>query len=255
MGTLIAALLLTGAGDDDAVRLFNGKDFTGLTHWLKDTGHKDPDRVFRVTDGMLHFTGEHPGYVATDKVYGNYRLVVEYKWGEKTWGFKHVRNSGILLHATGPHGGAGRNTWMSSIECQLAQGCAGDFILIRGKDKKGDPVPITITSDTEKGPDGRPRWKKGGAPTKYSRRQFWWSKHDPEFKERLDERGRWDVESPVGKWTRVEVTAKGNRISISINGTTVNKCYDVSPAKGKILLQTEGFEIFFRKFELYRLKD
>jgi len=68
--------------------------------------------------------------------YRDYHLIVEYKWGKRTDGGKFVRNSGILLHATGPDGGAG-GTWMSSIECQLAQGCVGDLIPIRGKDEAG----------------------------------------------------------------------------------------------------------------------
>ena len=41
---------------------------------------------------------------------------------------------------------------------------------------------------------------------------------------------------------------------LEVNGQTVNECYDVFPAAGRILLQTEGFEIFFRKFELHPLK-
>jgi hypothetical protein len=39
-----------------------------------------------------------------------------------------------------------------------------------------------------------------------------------------------------------------------VNGTTVNQCDNVFPADGKILLQSEGFELFVRKLELYPLK-
>ena len=35
----------------------------------------------------------------------------------------------------------------------------------------------------------------------------------------------------------------------------MNECYDVFPFAGKILLESEGFEILFRKFELHPLKD
>ena len=41
---------------------------------------------------------------------------------------------------------------------------------------------------------------------------------------------------------------------MSVNGTTVNKCYDVYPSAGKILLQSEGFEMDFRTFELHPLR-
>ena len=39
-----------------------------------------------------------------------------------------------------------------------------------------------------------------------------------------------------------------------VNGQTVNECYNAFPRAGKILLQSEGFEIWFRKFELLPLK-
>jgi hypothetical protein len=238
----------------EVIPLFNGKDLGGLTTWLRDTRREDPRRVFTVHDGLLHLSGDGFGYVATEKAYRDYRLVVEYKWGTRTDGGKYVRNSGILLHATGPDGGAGKGAWMSSVECQLAQGCVGDLIVIRGKDEKDQPVPVTLTVDTVPGPDKRPRWKKGGTPTAYSGRQFWWCDHDPEFKELLDTRGRWDVESPLGEWTKVEVVAEGKRLQVFVNDKQVNEAYDVSPSAGKILLQTEGHEILFRKFELHPLK-
>ena len=53
----------------------------------------------------------------------------------------------------------------------------------------------------------------------------------------------------------MEITCRGDRVRVSVNGTIVNECTKVSPAKGKILLQTEGFEIFFRRFELFPLED
>src|SRR5215475_4042820 len=104
---------------DKPIALFNSKNLTGLTTWLKDTKRDDPHKVFAVENGMLHLSGFCYGYVATDKEYRDYHLTVEYKWGKRTDGGKSVRNSGILLHATGRDGGAG-GTWMSSIECQLA---------------------------------------------------------------------------------------------------------------------------------------
>ena len=235
------------------VQLFNGKDLTSLTTWLRDTRREDPRKVFSADNGMIHISGDGFGYVATEKPYRDYHLTVEYKWGKKTDGGKFVRNSGILLHATGPDGGAG-GTWMSCIECQLAQGCVGDLIVIRGKDEKGETIPVQLSSDVEIGPDKRPRWTKGGKPTVFTNRQLWWSLHDPDYKELLDTRGKNDVESPVGEWTRVECLCEGKTISVIVNGHTVNKAYDVFPAAGKILLQCEGFELFVRKFEMQPLK-
>jgi hypothetical protein len=238
------------------IRLFNSTDLAGLTTWLRDTKREDPRKVFTAHDGLIHISGDGYGYLATDKEYKDYHLVVEYKWGRRTDGKKYVRNSGVLLNATGPDGGAG-GTWMSCLECQLAQGCVGDLIVIRGKDAKGEVIPVQITAETELSPDGkRHRWKKGGEVKTFppTRGQLWWSRHDWDFQELLDTRGKNDVESPVGEWTKVECVCLGRGITVLVNGTTVNQCSDVFPAAGKILLQSEGFELFVRTFELHPLK-
>src|SRR4051794_39687729 len=94
---LLPLALPAASAKGEVVRLFNGKDLTGLYTWLKDSKRADPRRVFRVTDGLLHITGDSYGYLATDKPYRDYHLVVEYKWGKRTDGGKYVRNSGILL--------------------------------------------------------------------------------------------------------------------------------------------------------------
>jgi hypothetical protein len=142
---------------------------------------------------------------------------------------------------------------MASIECQLAQGCAGDLIPIRGKNKD-EVIPVSFKSETVLGPDKRPRWKKGGEVLTFTNRQLWWTLHDPDFQELLDTRGKQDVESPRDEWTRVECLCEGNRITVLINGVTVNHCFETVPAAGKILLQSEGHEIYFRNFELRPLK-
>ncbi|MDG3002230.1 3-keto-disaccharide hydrolase [Paludisphaera mucosa] len=233
----------------DMVPLFNGRDLSGLSTWLKDAGRADPRRVFRVEDGVLHISGDGFGYVGTREAYRDYQLTVEYRWGARTDGGTSVRNSGVLLHANGPDGGAG-GVWMSSVECQLAQGCVGDLIVIRGEDAGGAVASVRLTSDVVIGPDGKPRWKPGGTPRTFTSGQLWWSRHDPEFRELLDTRGREDVESPLGEWTRVECECDGSRIAVRVNGAAVDACYDVVPSSGRILLQTEGFELFVRKFEI-----
>ena len=130
---------------DRVIRLFNGKDLSGWHTWLKESERKDPKKVFTARDATIHVSGEGSGYLATERAYKDYHLVVEYKWGKRTDGSKYVRNAGVLLHAVGPDGGA-RGVWMTSIECQLAQGCEGDLIVIRGKDENGKTIPATITS-------------------------------------------------------------------------------------------------------------
>ena len=196
----------------EAVALFNGKDFTGLTDLAQ--GHQargSPQGLSRQGRHDAHLRRGF-GYVATDKEYRDYQLVVEYKWGKRTDGGKFVRNSGVLLHGVGPDGGAG-GVWMSCIECQLAQGCVGDLIVIRGKDDKVRSDSRAADRDVELGPDKRPRWKKGGEDRVFTNRQLWWSLHDPDFKELLDTRGKDDVESPLGQWTKVECICAGKQIT------------------------------------------
>jgi len=233
----------------EIIRPFNGRDLTGFTTWLRESGHDDPLGEYQVSDGMIHLGGRSLGYLATNDAYRDYHLRVEYKWGDRTDGSKYVRNSGILLHATGPHGNA-RGVWMASIECQLAQGCEGDLIVIRGEGADGETIPVTLTSDTRTASDGRTRWQRGGTPTSYSGKQFWWSDHEPGFRELLDTRGKDDNASPLGEWTLVECICRGDRITIKINGTTVNECYGVYPTAGRILLENEQNEIFFRNLEI-----
>lgn len=220
-----------------------------FTRWLKETKHDDPKGVFHLADGVLRCGDEDMGYVATKQAYRDYEVSVEYRWGRKRATPTSVRNTGLLLNAVGPDGSA-KGLWMTCIECQLAQGCEGDLIVIPGTKADGTKFPATITSDTRVAEDKNTRWDPKGQPTTYSGKQFWWSRHQPFFKEDYDARGTDDVASPVGEWTKVECRCAGARITVRINGRVVNECRDVVPAAGKILLQSEGDEVFFRNLEI-----
>ena len=236
------------------IRLFNGRDLSNWTPWLKGQGQSDPQGVYSVVDGAVRISGADMGYLATQNAYRDFVLRLDYRWGQRTDGSGNVRNSGILLHAIGPPGNA-KGIWMTSIECQLAQGCEGDLIVIRGNDQAGQELPATLTSLTQPGPDGHTRWAADGQVTPFRGNQFWWSQHQVGFEELLDTRGEHDVASPLGEWTRVECVCRDKRISIRINGVLVNECYDVYPTAGQILLENEGNEIFFRNIELSPLPN
>ncbi len=232
--------------------LFNGKNFSGLYTWLRATGANDPQKVFSIRDGAIHMKGgEHRGVVATRKTYRDYHVSVEYKWGAQTDGGRWVRNSGLLVHATGADGSAGRHAWMPSLEIQLAQGCEGDLIVIRSS---GGPK-VDMATHVRIAADKKTRWDPKGEKMQYSGRQFWWKDHTPFFKERLDTRGDKDVASPLGEWTLVEAICRGRTVTMKINGVTVNRAVDVFPGHGKILLQNEGHEIYFRNFTISPLKE
>lgn len=237
------------------IPIFNGKDLTGWYAYTEENGLKNGEAFASVEDGVLRISDEGMGYVATEKPHGNYHLSLEYRWGELREPSKYVRNSGVLIHGHGPDG-ASNNRWISSVECQLAQGCEGDFILIRGRGKDGKATDSTLSSHVSIGADNRPRWDpEDGKLTKYSGRQFWWNDHQVGFKELIDTRGKNDRASPLGEWTKVEAICDGDTITVKINGHTVNRAVNVSPAKGKICLQGEGYEVFFRNIEMHEIAE
>ncbi|HTN75515.1 MAG TPA: DUF1080 domain-containing protein [Pirellulaceae bacterium] len=238
---------------EQTIKLLPDSGLAGWESYLQASGREDPRGVFKIKEGVLHISGDDRGYLATRDAYANYHLSLEYQWGQhRSDDSKYVRNSGVLLHAIGEHGNA--KPWMTSVEVQLAQGCEGDLILIRGKDASGKQHPATLTSNTKLDTDKRTRWDAHGTKTVYSGKQFWWNKHDPTFEELLDTRGRWDVASPLGKWTKVDCICRDDKITIQINGQTVNEVYAVQPSAGRILLQNEGYELFFRNVTLSPLE-
>jgi hypothetical protein len=240
---------------EKTIKLFNGKDLSGFHTWLRDTKSEDPREVFRVTDGMLHITGDGLGYICTNEAYRDYRLTAEFKWGPRTWAPRKdkTKDSGILVHCVGPPGNAG-GTWMASIEYQIIQGGVGDFIIVGGKYEDGKAVPMSLTCEVTKDRDGETVWKKGGERKTSKSGRINWYGRDPDWKDVLGFRGREDVESPDGEWTKCEVVCDGGHIQNHVNGKLVNEGFDAFPSAGKILIQAEGAELFFRNIELHPLK-
>jgi len=63
-------------------------------------------------------------------------------------------------------------------------------------------------------------------------------------------RGENDIEKPTGEWNRIECIAMDDKISIILNGTLVNQALKVKPSSGRIQIQSEGAEIFFKRIDL-----
>lgn len=239
------------------IHLFNGSNLNGGYTWLKDTHRDDPRQVFRVTDGMLHVTGDGLGSLITNDRYRDYHLVLEYKWGDKTWHNREnaARDSGLLIHSNGANGGYG-GIWMPSIEVQIIEGGVGDFILVNGKDEAGKPVPISLTCNVGRDRDGEVIWQEDGPRETFdlkNRRRINWFGRDSAWEDVKDFRGPNDVDSPHDAWTRIDVIADQGHIEVFVNGTKVNEAFDVEPREGRIQLQTELAEIFFRRWELWPL--
>lgn len=59
-----------------------------------------------------------------------------------------------------------------------------------------------------------------------------------------------DGEKPTGEWNTVEVVCDGDKITNIVNGVVVNEGTEASVTKGKIILQSEGAEVFYRNIKL-----
>jgi len=229
----------------EPILAFNGKDLTGFYVYTHDHHYEDPLKVFTVENGLIRVSGEEFGGFATREEYADYHLIVEWRWGDKTWEPRKsaARDSGILLHCVGPDGAAGGH-WMESHECQIIEGGCGDLLMVAGKQK-----PL-LSCETRVGPDKQLYYDKGGKNvTRNGGRYNWWGR-DPGWKDTIGFRDRYGIEKPHGEWNRLEVICKGDTITNILNGYLVNVGTGSSLTRGKIQFQSEAAEIFFRKIEV-----
>ncbi len=102
--------------------LFNGKDLTGWTSFLK--GGAPAAETWSVKDGLLVCTGKPNGFLRTEKSYKQYKFTVE-------WRFTKPGNTGVVVHMTAPDA-----IWPKSIECQGMNKAQGDFYFWSGATSK-----------------------------------------------------------------------------------------------------------------------
>jgi hypothetical protein len=224
-GSTVAATAQTSSEPKlgKAVKLFNGKNLAGFYTFVEKRGvNQDPKGVFTVANGMVRVSGEEYGYFVTEKEYENFYLLVEFKWGEKTFAprVENARDSGILFHTVGEE-----KIWPKSIEFQIIEGGTGDIILVGG---------TSLTVKGERGTGKRfDRFGKGP-----------W-KDEVDYRDPVKE-----VEKPRGEWNRLEMWTDGANVRMLVNGELVNEGTDASLQKGKILFQSEGAELYFRRIDL-----
>ena len=253
---LICLILSTSLFAEEIV-LFNGRNLDGFYSWLLDSGTNDPRKVFSATNNLLRISGDGLGYLSTKQDYSNYILRLEFKWGitNTHWGDRlgKARDSGLFIHSFGPDGNSvdGGGAFKAAVECQIMEGAVGDFLLIRGKGPKGQLLNPAITARIapHKDADGWFFYDPNGTITNVER----WGRINRLNKSHLwkDKFGFKDpLEKPAGQWNLLEVDARGRSIKLKLNGKLVNVAETASPAAGKILLQCEGSEIYFRNLVL-----
>lgn len=210
-------------------------------------GHgKDERGVFSVdvVDGepVLHITGEIYGGVYTNDEYENYHLSAQFKWGAKKWEprLDLELDTGILYHGIGEHGVDYWKAWPLSQELQIMEQSNGDWWTIAGSQ-----IDIRCEkTESEQEPVYNPKAKPvafgpGGAGITCRRSH--------------------DMEKPVGEWNTVELITYGDKSLHIVNGEVVmalansryTKDEQVIPlTKGKIVLQSEAGEAFFKDVKI-----
>ena len=274
---LSTALVLIGAGAPDArqasfsaitptttISLFDGTSLASFDPWLVDHHHTDPEKVYTVVDQIdgapaIRISGKIWGGLLTKQAYRNYRLIAEYRWGGVTWGNRkdRTRDSGILIHAQGRPGNTQKDfngPWLMSQEFQIIEGGVGDYISVSGFTESGEQIRPSLRTPIRKDRDGERVWDPKGEPTVVnSGRVNWWGRSE-DWADKLGFRGPNDVESPGTEWTRLEAVVDGASLQYFVNGQLVFAATDSSLTEGRIMFQSEGAEIYFRRIELQPLK-
>lgn len=237
--------------------LFNGKDLAGWDTWLSKPHmekevlglNKDPRKVFTVVnvDGKpaIRISGEVFGALTSKEEYGDFHIRLEFKWGEKKWPprDKAVRDSGLLYHCVGPIGPGGK-PWMQSLECQIQEHDCGDFFSVLGV--------IADVAGERPGGKGAPIYKKGGMVFTV-----------PGGKEGARAIRSTDYENKLGEWNTIEVLTLGQTSIHLVNGkpnmvlANARRKVDgkeVPLTRGKIQIQSEGAEVFYRNIVIKPLK-
>jgi len=240
--------------------LFNGENLEGWDTYLgpaydsiskkmdstKVVGlNNDINGVFKVVQidnrTALRISGQNFGGISTSEEFKNFHLKLEFKWGSLKSNPRkdRKRDSGLLYHAVGAHG-ADYGFWMRSQEFQIQEGDCGDYWGVAGAIMD---VPA----------EGSEREKyvynaKGKLLT--------FSEQSAQYR-RCNKNS--DAENPSGEWNTVELYCMGDTAVHVMNGKTVMVLYrsrqldgdKETPLKqGKIQLQSEGAEIFYRAIQI-----
>jgi hypothetical protein len=243
------------------VVLFNGRDLADWEGWLgyadpaktyrkpaeDPLGHTGADEVFKVVteDGQpaLYVSGKTWGALTHKGDFANYHLRLEFKWGPGRWAPRAnlPPNNGLLYHAHGPQG-AVFGTWMKSVEFEIMQGSTGMVVRV--------------------GEDVRPSTYAGHDPSIiYPQRRFMVGGREVEVvTPAWNVENARDAERPAGQWNTLDLYVLGDKSIQVVNGVpvlaahgikTVDEAGKATPlTHGRIQLQSEGAETFFRNIVL-----
>ena len=205
--------------------------------------NNDPLGVFTVVSEegapAIRMSGEVFGILVTEKEFENYHMSLQFKWGEAKYPPRKTekRDSGILYHSVGSEGAWG-GVWMRSLECQVQEGDCGDYISVD-----------TVLADIQSG---------------YLEEQRWFIHHLDSTVQTFSPSRSYchkseDHENPSGEWNTMEIYTMGGRSVHLVNGKVnmrisnsrhVVAGQELPLTKGKIQLQSEGAEVFYRNIKI-----
>lgn len=250
--------------------LFNGKDLTGWTPWLgkphstvtvegvarNEKGeylaplglNRDPLHVFSIVeiDGgpVLRSSGQIFGYLSTEERFHDYHVKLQFRWGEKRWAprLEAPRDSGLLYHVHGD-GGFSSGVWPHCGELQIQEHDCGDLYAI------GTSMVAKARQREDKGWVYDPR----GEPITFLQKRPIGNRCI-----RLVDR-----EKPIGSWNTIELLCIGDMIVYVVNGEVVMRLSharddndNTQPlAEGRLALQSEGAEVFYRDIEIRSITE
>jgi hypothetical protein len=242
-------------------QLFNGTNLHGWHVVIGNPARADTNHWIQVHDGMIHMykhaeqgSKQPAGYILTSNEYSNYHLKLEYKWGSKRFGDRSNsrRDAGILYHVVGKDG-----VWPKSVECQIQENDVGDvFTVYTRVTAEADPATTNFVSEITTNKTGvhtnsmvRPVFKpldQGGVP----------------FVQGVGDSIRRVIRSPMAErdgWNTVEVIVHGDEATYIVNGKVNNRVHHIQERvngewvplkKGRIALQLEFAEVFYRSVEI-----
>jgi Domain of Unknown Function (DUF1080) len=146
---IIAGCQTASAPKSATVDLFDGRDFTGWTFFMR--SNSAPEKTWSITNGVIHCTGKPSGYLRTKKHFHDFLLTVEWRFVKVA---RHADNTGVLVNMQLPD-----KVWPKCIECQGQDHKQGDFWLHsgaaaaghRGDGKKSISAPMSVPPN-EKSP-------------------------------------------------------------------------------------------------------
>ncbi len=200
--------------------------------------------VIEGKDTIVRNTGKYYGCLITKNEYKNYHFQLKYKWGDTTWAYRKnlLKDSGILYHSIGPMAVEYWKSWMLSQEFQIMEGHTGDFwsqansaIDIRAYKPESILDPLAHES-------------QDFIPFSFKSPYRAYCRRSNNFEKPHDEWNTLDLFCFEGKSLHV---VNGKVVMILKNSRYIEKDGNEIPLiKGKIQLQSEAAEIFFKDIRI-----